>query len=175
MVIYNVNRGYRRSRRVRWSKQLNNYTNLEYEVNSSSDFSYNIQLCENPTDSNQIVPTPRYFKRVKCSFEIETRNGDGANPNLLEGLTAHIIYIPEGIQPGPGIVKQHPEWVLGSKFYGSLSVESAQNSGKVFTLYTKLCKKLLSGDKIYAVFTGKNSSTDSITIVFNVFIQFYTR
>lgn len=162
----------RHSRRVRWSKQLNNVTNLEYDISSNSDFSYNIQLCENPQDSNQIVPSPRYFKRVKCQFELETQEGTNYK---VEGLTAHIVYVPEGIQPGGSIIKQHPEWVLGSRFYGSLNIESYANSGKVFTLYTKLCRKLLSGDKIYIIITGRNSDSVDVKMVINLFIEFYTR
>ena len=109
----------RRYRRLRWSKQINNITDLQYSVDANSEFSYNIQLCENPVDSNNIVPSPRYFKRVKLQFELETRYNDSANYQM-EGLTAHIVYIPEGISPGANIIKQHPEWVLGSRFYGSI-------------------------------------------------------
>lgn len=167
---------YYRYPRLKWAKQFNSLTNEGYTVDGNSEFSYNIQLCENPANGSNMVPTPRYFKRVKLSFEIETKKSENsADDYNIEGLTGFIVYVPEGISPGPNIIRQHPEWVLGSRFYGGLSIEDQNASYKIFTLYTKLCKKLLSGDKIYIIFTGRNTGSSQVNVYFNLFIEFYTR
>lgn len=166
----------RRYRRLRWAKQMVNITHEGFTVSNNSNWSYNIPLCENPVDENTMVPTPRYFKRIKLSFEVENEAKDNIANFQIEGLTAFILYVPEGLTAGPALIKQHPEWVLGSKFYGSVSNESTGTSGKVFTLYSRLCKKLLSGDKIMVVFTGVNTDqSNSYNVYFNLFIEFFTR
>lgn len=163
-------RYYRRRRRLRWSKQIKNITNAEFNAPANAEFTRSYDLIENPPESQNDVPTPKYFKRVKLSFEIE-----GPNVSFIEGLTAHIVYLPEDLNVyGPQIVQKHPEWVLGSKFYGS--IKNTDEATKVFTLYSKLCKKLLSGDKIIVLFTGQNTSSNgAFTCRINFFIQYYTR
>lgn len=163
-------RYYRRHyRKIRWSKQLANVTNSSFTAPSNSGFYLNYKLVENPAESNSTVPTPRYFKRVKLSFEIE-----GPNISFIEGLTAHIVYAPEGVTTTADTVNKHPEWVLGSRFYGS--IKNTDESTKVFTLYSKLCKKLLSGDSINVLFTGRNTNTTTaFSGTINFFIQYYTR
>lgn len=159
----------RRGRRIRWSKQLANVTNSEFTAAANSGFYLNYQLIENPVESQSTVPTPRYFKRVKLSFEIE-----GPNISFIEGLTAHIVYSPEGVSITSDTIIKHPEWVLGSKFYGS--IKNTDEATKVFTLYSKLCKKLLSGDSIIVLFTGRNTSpSTAFSGRINFFIQYYTR
>lgn len=155
--------------RVKWSKQLKNITNRSFTAPVNSEFFFNYDLIENPPSLQSNVSSPKYFKRVKLSFEIE-----GPNISFIEGLTAHIVYVPEDLNLFPSVIDKHPEWVLGSKFYGS--VRSTDESTKVFTLYSKLCKKLLPGDKIAVFFTGENTSTStSFSVRFNFFIEYYTR
>lgn len=168
MVLLRRYPGSRR-KRVRWSKQIKNITNASFSAPQGQQFYWTHTLIENPPESQSNVPTPKYFKRVKLSFEIE-----GPNVSYIEGLTAHILYLPEdlGIYSA-GIVQKHPEWVLGSKFYGS--IKNTDEATKVFTLYSKLCKKLLSGDKIVVLFTGENTNTSTaFSCRFNFFIEYFT-
>lgn len=159
----------RRRRRVRWSKQLKNVTNSTFNAAPNSSFYLNYQLITNPVESSSTVPTPRYFKRVKLSFEIE-----GPNISYIEGLTAHIVYAPEDIAITAETINKHPEWVLGSRFYGS--IKNTDEATKVFTLYSKLCKKLLSGDSIVVLFTGTNTNqTTTFSGSINFFIQYFSR
>lgn len=155
--------------RVKWSKQLANITNENFTAPINSNFYWSYKLIENPAESQSTVPTPRYFKRVKLTFEIE-----GPNVSYIEGLTAHIVYVPEGVGINSNVIAKHPEWVLGSRFYGS--IKNTDEATKVFTLYSKLCKKLLSGDQIAVIFTGSNTnSSTAFTGRINFFIEYYTR
>lgn len=52
-------RYYRRRRRLRWSKQIKNITNAEFNAPANAEFTRSYDLIENPPESQNDVPTPK--------------------------------------------------------------------------------------------------------------------
>lgn len=150
-------------RKGRWSSNITEIVNqnLNFTPNTTSLGVYT--LCENPGQNNQSVSQIYTVKNIEFAYEIQT-NSD-ASAISIENLIAYIMYVPQGMTITSDFAKQHPEYVMAYKFYGSPQFEA--NTSGVFNLRnplsikTRLARRLNTGDSISLFITGFNQNTST--------------
>lgn len=163
MARHRKSRRYYRKSGGRWSSNISEIVNqsLNFSPNATSVGVYT--LCENPVQNSQTVSQVYTVKNIEFSFELQTNSDNSAL--YIENLVGFIMYVPQGMTITSDFAKQHPEYVMAYKFYGSPQFEA--NTSGVFnirnplSIKTRLARRLNTGDSIQLFITGFNQNTST--------------
>lgn len=178
-------RYYRRyRRRHRWSTRLTNFTGSQLAA-AGADFVVYQNLAQNPVQDNDTISQLYTVKNIHCTIELQ------ANAmNIIENLQAYVMFIPQGYAntgvPGAyaDIPYAHPEWIMAHRYYGSPTLEYTNNNQAdshtpgfpPLRLFTRLARKLDTGDRVVVIILGHNSSTiNSATLDYSGLVKFNTK
>lgn len=167
-------RGYYR-RKGRWSANLSEVRNETIQFPVSGVSSYSLDLCVNPPQTNTTVSQQYTVKNVYFNFQLET-NAESSFSNI-EGLTAYIMYVPQGMTVNELYPLQHPEYIMAMRFYGSPEFESTA-IGSVrnpLSIRTRLARRLQTGDKVIFLLLGQNTGSVVQNLQINGVIRWWTK
>lgn len=174
-------RYYRRRRRFyrrkSWSSRITNFSG-EQQATSGNNFIVYTNLAQNPAQSDSTISQKYTVKNINCQLEIEC---DSTNFVNVENLQAFVMFIPQGYIPTgtpsayADVPYNHPEWILTHRFIGS-AINDTQNAGyPPVRLYSRLSRKLDTGDRLVLIILGKNTATNSVTIGYKGIVKYNTK
>lgn len=178
-------RRYRRYRRksARWAPNIQEVGNMV--TCSPSTWSATEPIMANPTQVNTFVSQTYTVKNIEITFNIDSE-GTNYNAQLIEGITAYIMFVPQGMTITNDYNLQHPEYIMAYKYIGSPTTElqysgTGQPAGVVGQQYqptrvrTRLSRKLQTGDSIILFLKGVNQTQDTITLRLSGLIRWWTK
>lgn len=182
-------RRYRRRRRTgRWSSNIQEVGNTI--TTAPTDWSAFETIMSNPIQTNTFVSQTYTVKNIEISFNIDYEASTGGMGNYIEGITAYIMYVPQGFGQTIGgelilptdYNLQHPEYIMAYKYLGSPSNEwngtgnqLANQQYQPFRVKTRLSRKLQTGDSIVLFIKGVNQSTSNIPLRLSGLIRWWTK
>lgn len=170
-------RRYRRYRRKtgKWSSNIQEIMNTQLSA-SPGNFSGTTTLATNPAQNTLGVSQIYTCKNFAVDFTIETNTR-----NRLEGITAYIMFVPQGMAVTEDYNLSHPEYILNYKYLGSPS-ETGSNSPdngnqqyQPFRLRTRLSRKLNTGDSVILFIKGLNTHTASLPFYLSGIVRWWTK
>lgn len=152
--------------------------NINFAPNTTS---YGVfTLCENPAQSNASVSQQYTVKNIYFNFEMETNSA--ASATNIECLTGFIMFVPQGMTVNANYPKQHPEYIMAMRFYGSPIFETSgtdyNNNGvrNPLSIKTRLSRRLNTGDSIIFLLTGDNQNASTqMNLQINGVIRWWTK
>lgn len=166
---------YKRSR-GRWSSNIKTLTAQSINLAAESSFYSVSELCNNPAQSDNSVSQQYTVKNIELSFEI-----DSIAPNIIEGLTGYIMYVPQGMTVTETYPNQHPEYIMAYRFYGSPNYDNDNTTTSTSVgrlpskIKTRLARRLQTGDKVILLIVGYNQMTTAQAIRFNGLVRWWTK
>lgn len=169
-------RSYRR--KGIWSTRIQNITGSQL-ASAGNQFVINYDLTQNPAQSAETVSIKYTVKNINLQLELESESSFVAN---IENLQAYVCFIPQGFIPSdvPGayanVPFQHPEWILTHRYFGS-SQSDANNVAKYppLRMFSRLARKLDTGDRIVVIILGNNAGTGSATLNYQGLVKYNTK
>lgn len=145
---------------------------------STGEWGANSTLTTNPVQSNALVSQVYTVKNFEISFTIE---GGDQTMNFIEGVTAYIMFVPQGMSVGNDYYAQHPEYILNYKYLGSPT--SLNNSSAAIEIQnfqpikvkTRLSRKLQTGDQIVLFLNGVNAGTSNVNLNIDGLVRWWTK
>jgi len=168
-------RTYRRSK-GRWSANIKTLTAQTINLAGNSSFYSTTDLCTNPVQSDSTVSQQYTVKNVELNYEI-----DSNAPNIVEGLTSYIMYVPQGMTVTETYPNQHPEYIMAYRFLGSPNYDNDSLTGTTSVgrlpckIKTRLARRLQTGDKVILLIVGLNQADTSQLIRFNGLVRWWTK
>jgi len=165
-------RKYRR--RTRWSSNIKEI-NAAAIATSQGAWSGSETLATNPAQDVLGVSQVYTVKNFDINFTIEASGTDSRAS--IEGVTAYIMYVPQGMTITETYPNYHPEYIMGCRFYGSPENEQTGAAGirNPLSIRSRLARRLQTGDKIVFLLVGTNSGTTNVTIDFNGLLRWWTK
>lgn len=135
-------------------------------------------LATNPTQTTLGVSQIYTVKNFDINFTIESANSLDA-ANVLEAITAYIMFVPQGMNVSDTYNIDHPEYILNYKYLGSPPGTSAGGAEiqqfQPTRLRTRLARKLQTGDSIILFIKGTNSSSSQVNVFLSGLIRWWTK
>lgn len=157
--------------RGKWSANIKTLTAQTINANASSSFFSTSDLCANPIQVESTVSQQYTVKNIELSYEIETDNF-----YYIEGLTAYIMYVPQGMTITETYPNQHPEYIMAYRFLGSPNRDEGTTPNRLPSrIKTRLARRLQTGDKIVLLIVGLNEYNSAQTLKFNGLIRWWTK
>ena len=168
----------RRMRRTgKWSSNIQELNNVLIATDPGQ-WSATTTLATNPTQNVLGVSNIYTVKNFDINFTIESGNAL-ADANVLEAITAYIMFVPQGMNVDENYNLNHPEYILNYKYLGSPPGTSAAGSEiqqfQPFRLRTRLSRKLQTGDSIILYLKGTNSSSANVNVFLSGLIRWWTK
>lgn len=163
-------------RKGRWSANIKTLTAQTITLPGSSSFFSTTDLCTNPVQSDSTVSQQYTVKNIELSYEI-----DSLAPNIVEGLTSYIIYVPQGMTVTETYPNQHPEYIMAYRFLGSPNYDNDSTTATTSVgrlpskIKTRLSRRLQTGDKIILLIVGLNQVDTQQLIRFNGLVRWWTK
>lgn len=160
----------------RWSANIKTITDESIEADANSSFFGTTQLCINPFQNDNSVSQQYTVKNIELSYEIESGFVDN-----IEGLTAYIMFVPQGMAVTETYPNNHPEYIMAYRFLGSpnfennLDVGGAQVGRLPSKIKTRLARRLQTGDSIIFLIVGYNQRSNAATIKVNGLLRWWTK
>lgn len=164
-------RRYRRFYRRRGNRWAPNIVKISNRNTATSGEFYNLEvLAANPTQENTGVSQTFTVKNFEITFTIEPYAA--TSYEVLESITAYIMYVPQGMNITSFYYVEHPEYIMAYKYLGSPQGTMAYTSGSTTTvseaqqfqpirIKTRLSRKLQTGDRIILYIQGSNQQSNS--------------
>lgn len=170
---------YRR-RRYGFKKRIGKWAPNIVELNNaytatSGNFYNEIGLATNPAQSSIGVSQVYTLKNFDITFTIES-----GNQWDLEGITAYIMFVPQGMNITSEYNIQHPEYIMNYKYLGSPTGSGSTNTAEIqqfqpFKVRTRLSRKLNTGDRIILFIKGYSTATSSISYTINGLVRWWAK
>lgn len=181
MARYRRYRKYTRSRRNKWSPNIQEISTTTIQAPAASTFYQSFTLSFNPTQVNTAVSQTYTVKRIEVSFYIDKDAQN--NIEYLEDVAAYIMFVPQGMNVNADYNIQHPEYIMAYQFLGSPSVDFSSSSATTIgqqyqprKITTRLSRKLNTGDSVILFIKGNNTSTQhSESLDFHGLVRWWTR
>lgn len=178
MARFRRYRKYSRRTHVKWAP---NIQKVRDSISCSpGEWSGNSVLTLNPVQNNSSVSQTYTVKNFDITFTIEA--GSANSVNSLEGITAYVMYVPQGMTVGNDYYQQHPEYILNYKYLGSPSTRQGSETTIIesqqfqpFRIRTRLSRKLQTGDYIILYIQGTNTLTDNQTLYIDGLVRWFTK
>lgn len=174
MAKYTRYRKYsRRNRRKTWSTRLTNIS-VSQLANPGVGFFVYRTLATNPAQDDNTVFQRFTVKNVHAQVNIELQSG---SVDTVENLQHYIMYVPQGYTLSESLPYDHPEWIMAHRFLGSPQPDQS-NYYPPQTLFTRLARKLDTGDRIIYLLLGTHtgsSTSQSVTLLVNGIIKLNTK
>ena len=113
------------------------------------NFSATSTLCTNPTVSSTSISQPFTAKNFEITFTLESASS--TSNQELEGITAYIMFVPQGMNINEQYHINHPEYIMAYKYLGSPSTSQGNNETQQFQpsrIKSRLSRRLQTGDSI---------------------------
>ena len=158
----------------RWSANLTEVQNQIYSFTGSAISRIQFDLCTNPAQSNTTVSQQYTVKNVYFNFQLEC---SADQIDYLNSLTGYIMYVPQGMDVGQNYPKQHPEYIMAMRFFGTPESRGSNTQGlrNPLSIRTRLARRLQTGDKIIFLLIGINSNSSSVSINLNGILRWWTK
>ena len=160
-------RSYKKFRRYykknHWSPNILALADTTLQAAQGS-FSATSTLCTNPAVSSTSISQPFTAKNFELNFTLEAASG----AETLEGITAYIMFVPQGMNVNESYHTQHPEYILAYKYIGSPSVNQSTSETQQFQptrIKSRLSRRLQTGDSIILYVQGYNSGSSGTQIM----------
>lgn len=173
MAKYRRYRKYTRRNRKTWSTRLTNISVSQLTTAGVPFFIYRT-LATNPAQDDNTVSQRFTVKNVHAQVNIELT--DGLN-TVVENLQHYIMYVPQGYTLNESTPYDHPEWIMAHRFLGS-PLPDANNYYPPQTLFSRLARKLDTGDRVVYLLLGSNTGSGSgnnATIYVNGIVKLNTK
>lgn len=164
-------------RKRNWSSNIiTSETKVTFPANST--YGGGSAICLNPIQSVATVSQPFTVKNIKLSISANVGNAGGVQ--LMDGLVAALVYVPQGYTVSYSTLNDHPEWFMAVKFLDNPIIDDnvTANTGyiqKPFTISTRLARKLQTGDSVQLCLFGTNKSqTTAVDVRFSFMAQWWT-
>lgn len=139
-------------------------------------------IMTNPTQQNTFVSQTFTVKNIEISFNIDYESSTGGMGNYIEGVTAYIMFVPQGMDVTNDYNLQHPEYIMTYKYLGSPSNEYTGSGSQLanqqyqpFRVKSRLSRKLQTGDSIILFLKGVNQSQTEIIFRLSGLIRWWTK
>lgn len=170
-------RRYRRYRKTsKWSSNIQELLDTNI-VARPGTFSATNTLATNPVQNTLGVSQIFTCKNFAVDFTIES-----TNHWQLEGLTAYICFVPQGLTVTDNYNIQHPEYILNYKYLGSPNPTAPASSTTTevqqyqpFRIRTRLSRKLNTGDSIILFIKGLSQATENISFNISGIVRWWTK
>lgn len=168
----------RRTRRYRrahkWSANIQELLNTGL-IASPGTFSGTTTLATNPAQSTLGVSQIYTCKNFAVDFTIESDTHWS-----LEGITAYIMFVPQGMAVSQDYNLNHPEYIMNYKYLGSPTGTGTSTAAEVqqyqpFRLRTRLSRKLNTGDSVILFIKGLNQTTSNINFNLSGVVRWWTK
>jgi len=155
MAKYRRTRKYTRSRRGRWSPNIQELRTTSISPVQSGVNYATTTLAFNPIQTSTAVSQIYTVKNFDINFIFEVLN-QGSLVGI-EDICAYIMFVPQGMNITADYNIQHPEYIMAHKFVGSPAYEPSSAStsnplqGQQYQPYrvrTRLSRKLNTGDSV---------------------------
>ena len=154
MARYRRTRRYRR-RSGRWAANIQEFNGSL--AAAPGIFSQAETILTNPAQSANLVTQVFTIKNVEITFNLDFESSDN-NVVSIEGVTAYIMYVPQGMTITGNYNLEHPEYIMTYKYLGSPTVDSTGQQYQPYKIRTRLARKLQSGDNVILFIKGTNQS-----------------
>lgn len=167
-------RRYRRRRyykKAKWCPNLSDILASEITARSGR-FSATTTLTTNPNNSSSTVSQIYTVKNIEISFTVE---GGSAT---LDGITAFIMFVPQGMNIDEEYHIKHPEYIMAYKYLGNPVNPSLTAGGQQFEpirVRSRLSRKLNTGDSIILYITGKNINSNATSFSLSGLVRWWTK
>lgn len=141
-------------------------------------------IMSNPTQQNTYVSQTYTVKNIEINFNIEYEGGSTYGADI-EGITAYVMFVPQGMNITDGYNLQHPEYIMAYKYLGSPSIEisrvdqnTAAQVGQQYQphrIKTRLSRKLQTGDSVVLFIKGVNQIQTTINLRLSGLIRWWTK
>ena len=164
-------------RAARWSSNIQELNNQQIQA-TAGQWSATTTLATNPVQNILGVSNIYTVKNFDINFTIESGNAL-ADANVLEAITAYIMFVPQGMNIDENYNIHHPEYILNYKYLGSPPGTTVGGSEvqqfQPFRLRTRLARKLQTGDSIILYLKGTNSSSSNVNVFLSGLIRWWTK
>ena len=172
MAKYSRKRVYRK--KAKWSANIQELLNTGLTA-SPGTFSGTTTLATNPTQNTLGVSQIFTCKNFAVDFTIESDTHWS-----LEGITAYIMFVPQGMNVSQDYNIQHPEYIMNYKYLGSPTGTGTSTAAEVqqyqpFRLRSRLSRKLNTGDSVVLFIKGLNQGSSNITFNLSGIIRWSTK
>lgn len=160
-------RRYYRSK-GRWSSNIKDVT-LFNNITADSTFYITTDLCQNPVQNEASVSQQYTVKNVEFSFSFESNI-----PESIEGLSAYIMFVPQGMIVTETYPNFHPEYIMAYRYLGNPSgdLDIYRNPIKI---KTRLARRLQTGDKIVFLIKGGAENVEQIQLISRGLVRWWTK
>ena len=199
MARYRRYRKYTRSRRGKYSSNIQEFSNQIQNIDQGANFR-TITLAFNPVQTNTATSQTYRVKNIEVNFLSELPVGKDAAENAaayINDITAYIMFVPQGMNVTASYNLDHPEYIMAYKFIGSPSAsgEWYRNMGgssgtTVYDYYsaqgqnyqphkvkTRLSRTLNTGDSIilFTKFNYSNSIASPTSFLIHGVARWWTK
>lgn len=152
--------------RKRWATNIKTHENIITVGPQGNSGLESYVICENSSTGSVPTPTILKFGRFKIKGDIRTTAANAAN---VTTANIYVIFVPEGISNGAGLITSHPEYILG---WTTISMDT----GNAFSLTSSLKRNLNSGDQIQVCVTIDTTQRPQSDVNFNIYytVQYWT-
>lgn len=155
----------------RWSSNIQDIPPIENTLLAGPGYSSNTTtLVTNPVQSSITTSTVYTVKNVEGTFTIESENND----LLVEGFTAYLMFVPQGMNVNSDYNVQHPEYIMAYKFYGSPTPDAGQQYQPI-RIKSRLARKLQTGDSIVLFIKAYNQASSDRTYTLQGLVRWWTK
>lgn len=165
----------RRIRRTgKWSSNIQELNNTSITT-SPGLWSGTTTLATNPTQNTLGVSQIYTCKNFTIDFTIESDSHWH-----LEGITAYIMFVPQGMNVSENYNLDHPEYIMNYKYLGSPTGTGTSTTAEVqqyqpFRVRTRMARKLNTGDSVILFLKGTNQSTSNVNLNISGIIRWWTK
>lgn len=179
MARYLRTRKYSRyNRRKTWSSRISNIRGAQ-SVTANNNLIVYYDLCKNPEQSESSVSNKFTVKNVHLQLELAHSATANSDPSQIENLQAYIVYIPQGYageapSEYANIPFAHPEWIMTYRYIGSCQPDTPYYPS--LKMFSRLSRKLDTGDRITLIILGNNTSSQySNTVSYQGLVKYNTK
>lgn len=170
-------------RKGRWSANIQEVGNII--TCTPSTWSASETIMSNPAQVNTFVSQTYTVKNVEITFNIDNELSNLAGA-VIEGITAYIMFVPQGMTITNDYNLQHPEYIMAYKYLGSPTQEFGITTEVIngplygqqyqpYRIKTRLSRKLQTGDSIVLFIKGVNQSQESFNLRLSGLIRWWTK
>lgn len=167
----------RRFRRSRWSSNIQELNNVIISADTGQ-WAGTTTLATNPEQNILGVSNIYTVKNFDINFTIESGNAL-ADANVLEAITAYIMFVPQGMNVSENYNIDHPEYILNYKYLGSPPGTTTGGAElqqfQPYKIRSRLSRKLQTGDSIILFLKGTNSSAAAVNVFLSGLIRWWTK
>lgn len=161
-------------KRAKWSSNIQELMNTSITA-SQGNWSGTSVLATNPVQNTLGVSQIFTCKNFSIDFTIESDTHWS-----LEGITAYIMFVPQGMNVSESYNLEHPEYIMNYKYLGSPTGTGTSTTAEVqqyqpFRLRSRLSRRLNTGDSVILFIKGLNQGSSNINLNLSGLVRWWTK